>query len=697
MSGEWSATAHRWEDSVLEALIVLAAGVVVSLFGLGYQCYELEACATAQTCVNVSHSHVAGFVLPSCSFVNHISMAGDLLYNATQDSYALLARGVCAPGERLHLNSITGHEECAPYRAWPSAFNTEIADPAATSDHDKACGKWIAASNTPYTWDMLFQPTYWSFYDDAATRAAILNIERTLFASSRLSSSELGKFYSMCTHTALGGNGAIRASAVQAYEWLVAQMPEVSDRDGALVNLGLLTGHYCNTPVLLGMRAMQRLVMGAMAGTPFAKRELATALFTLGENEALQALAEEANNLVQYWAYRSPSATMDDFAPILRGALGRSDETYVTLDMTPDLDGFLILLNESRWDLANAFLKGTAASCALALQSTLDSSLGVTYSFTEDGSLGRTAKAPDTPLLSELSNVTQLDATSTTWQKVRSRPAGDPATDCSMLVHFLFADRLDEIRFGLMVPDALYERLEHMVAEIRFWVEDTVQNFAPVASTILDSSTVAYYVRHTKIRIAGAPRGSWAGLQRGLVFGAQSSSDGVMLAGLKHARALFLDRGNAVADRLGRCEAGPVYSSLTSNAYVYAGGGDCSHLMLGLLKKPFSDVRYDNASLYSRLGYVVAHELAHQVESSTYTTGLVGAYIDSQHAEAMADIIAGAALIRGGFVSLEAFCGHVSQLWCARTPLGLPIVGDTHPGPNTRGDLLCATLRGLAF
>ena len=132
-------------------------------------------------------------------------------------------------------------------------------------------------------------PRIGAFYDDAATRAAILNVERTLFASSRLSSSELGKFYSMCTHTALGGNGAIRASAVQAYEWLVAQMPDVSDRDGALTQLGFLTGHYCNTPVLLGLRAMHRLVMGAMAGTPFQPRELATALFTMGEDAALQA------------------------------------------------------------------------------------------------------------------------------------------------------------------------------------------------------------------------------------------------------------------------------------------------------------------------------------------------------------------------------------------------------------------------
>ena len=146
-------------------------------------------------------------------------------------------------------------------------------------------------------------------------------------------------------------------------------------------------------------------------------------------------------------------------------------------------------------------MKGTAASCALALQSTLDNSLGVTYSYTEDGSLGRTAKAPATPLLSELNNMTQLEATTTTWQRVRSRPAGDPGKDCATLTHFLHADRIDEIRFGLMVPDGLYERLEHMVEEIRFWVEDTVQHFAPIASVILDSSTVAYYVRHTKIRL----------------------------------------------------------------------------------------------------------------------------------------------------------------------------------------------------
>ena len=117
-----------------------------------------------------------------------------------------------------------------------------------------------------------------------------------------------------------------------------------------------------------------------------------------------------------------------------------------------------------------------------------------------------------------------------------------------------------------------------------------------------------------------------------------------------------------------------------------------------MLRRPFADERYDNTSLFARIGYVVGHELAHETMLSSWNQSaknkLLHRYNSNLHPEALADVVSLVALVENGILTENEACSHVSQLWCARVP---PFYTHSstaaHPGPNERGDALCATLR----
>ena len=227
----------------------------------------------------------------------------------------------------------------------------------------------------------------------------------------------------------------------------------------------------------------------------------------------------------------------------------------------------------------------------------------------------------------------------------------------------------------------------------------------PFASLFAHVPAVVTAVDATVVRIPGAPRGSWAGTTRDLPSADLAHSDGVFKMAIKSARAMFVDRMRLVFDRLGTCDGPPIYDALTRNAYIYPFLG-CSVLLLGMLQKPFADARYDNASLASRIGFIVAHELAHTSMRSVWNDEavhiLLHRYEELVHEEALADVMAAVAVVEAGLASAGQVCAHVSQLFCAREPSPSSLFwvqpsGGVHPGPNERGDKLCATLGDLGY
>ena len=689
-----------------ESLLILFAAFFAGILAVTSHCSQFTACYNAGTCTNASLLRTTGL---SCSFTNAVSVEVDRVYlgDVANGSFVTLTRSVCAPGERLHVNSVSGSTECAPYRAFPDALNNEIMSPGSSSRHTEMCGSWIAAGSTIQT-----SVEYWSFYDDDLANQAVQNVESKMYTSSRLSgSNDIGKFYTSCSQTVLAGAGAIRASAITAYHHLMTGMPTATTVDQVLKNAGWLASHACDGAVLVGMTVSGGSFTASIArGSPFSSGALARSLYTAEESLSLQTLAEEGNNEITATAFSSPSATIAELEYVFEGATGRTDHASISLfyRATPELDGLILLAKNSKFNQANAYLQGVAATCAFAM----DGNLGIastggyiaraptlTTARPPAAALGRLKGPSEGYFLEDVTDKTVESSSMVTWSQLKVQSTASSTQTCVDMARFIFPDRIDSEHFDLLISPALYDRLQEMTELLRDAVAHVVENIPEVASVLADPATVSAAVRATQLRIAGAPRGTWAGMQDEFADGALTSDDGPMLIAVKAAKAMHTSRMNLLFQNAGLCSGPAVYPALTTNAYVYP-GGNCTHVLLGILRPPFADERYDNASLASRAGYVIAHEFAHNTLSSEWNTvaqnTLLSRYSANLHSEAIADVISSLAIVHSGLATATQVCDHVSQLWCARTPLGYAHSSQAvHPGPNERGDLLCATLADM--
>lgn len=95
---------------------------------------------------------------------------------------------------------------------------------------------------------------------------------------------------------------------------------------------------------------------------------------------------------------------------------------------------------------------------------------------------------------------------------------------------------------------------------------------------------------------------------------------------------------------------------------------------------------------FSEYAHVTAGVVWNQLTLHSFLSGL--GYAQSEYTEALADIIAVAALINSGKVSNTTMCASVSQLWCgsdasaALSPF-FNVPTGSHPPVNARGNRLC--------
>ena len=216
--------ALRHYEDLFEVSILMLVSAFAGALSLYAQCWFSAECLKDGLCDSVSGKLGSG----TCGFVTLPSLAGDLLYNFDENATESLLRGVCSPGERLALSAIDGSETCVPHHTWPDALNSEIMDSSGSSFHMRAAGKWIDAGGS------LAQSSvsYWSFYDWANTKAAVESAQAEVLRSGRLATSDHAKFYQLCVSTALAGTSSIRASAVEAYQYLADGLPSGNTRLG---------------------------------------------------------------------------------------------------------------------------------------------------------------------------------------------------------------------------------------------------------------------------------------------------------------------------------------------------------------------------------------------------------------------------------------------------------------------------------
>jgi hypothetical protein len=146
------------------------------------------------------------------------------------------------------------------------------------------------------------------------------------------------------------------------------------------------------------------------------------------------------------------------------------------------------------------------------------------------------------------------------------------------------------------------------------------------------------------------------------------------------------------------CDARPIRDAPEPNGY-YLHPHNCVVLMLGLLHMPLADEAYDDETIFSRIGFVIAHELAHaSIPHPRLTAGyahVLENYASETREEALADVVAMAALayLRPG--RCEDVLLHVGQIFCRSLGEGgAPPTATTglHPAGNSRGNALAQTM-----
>jgi hypothetical protein len=490
-----------------------------------------------------------------------------------------------------------------------------------------------------------------------------------------------------------------------------------------LHSVGKLASYYCDGPVTFGweMKA-SGFRASSRRGTPFNTNAMAQALQLVGEPIGIQASAEAGNAHVTQNAFSTPDATTDQLMAAYRAGTGRplSEDGGAHLgryESVPELDGLIHLVNSAGGvNQAQGYLRGVAAMCAFSL-SAIVTTPGYTAAPDAErylqqakhhkpraAALGQLAPPSDqhAAMDFEVEREHVLNASSITVSQLVGAEAGDAATMCRDFTRLMFPDELDAIHHELVISPALYSRMEQVVADARASAAHVLRTDANLRNAIILPDSIATDVEITRIRIPGAPRGTWAGSNRAIPTASFDSADGVFVMAAKQAHTLWLDRQSSlVHDATGPCEGPSAYTPLTANAFIFP-GYRCSFYLLGMSFRPYADEAFDDASLMARFGYIIAHELMHNNLNSQYADGIVSLLQDypcaSTRNEGWADVAGCIAVLHTGALNSTELCQHVSQAWCARIPVGYAgCSGQSHPKANVRGDALCASLRRLGY
>ena len=356
-------------------LLSAAIALFCSLIAHTTVCAERHVCVEHGTCYDLNSGH---WYDPSCSFRTTVTPAGFKLLNASvqYETMQRMNRGVCSPGLRQQVDSVSGDLTCVRKRSWPDALIEEIGDPDATTDHDRYCGKWIDAGSIAYG------DQKWAWYDAKATERDVDNVVRARGAS-RMAATDLGKFRASC-RTMVASNSA-GASAKQAYDLLVPSI-NVESLGMALESIGFLASHYCDAPALVGVGTEDdKFVAKVLPGTVLSEQSLRNALYVVGESRTVRDEAIEYAHAMNDFLHTAMTATTQDQAEaVVRGSYrGTWVEGYVgpsfTISYTTSnypLERFVSAFGTLGAAKARSYVKGVAAVCSLAAQSMVVSEAG---------------------------------------------------------------------------------------------------------------------------------------------------------------------------------------------------------------------------------------------------------------------------------------------------------------------------------
>ena len=701
---------EKMHSSQLGLVFSVAVSTFFGLISHSTVCSERHACLAKETCYGIESGWFGGF---SCSFKTTITPTGYRLLNTSmkENVMQLANRGICAPGLRQQVDSVQGSLTCVRKRSWPSAFMEEIGDPEANTDHGRYCGRWISAGSVAYG------NKKWAFFDAAATERDVDNVVRATGAS-RMAITDLGKFRSSC-RTMVASNSA-GASVQQAYK-LLHRGANHETLISLIEEIGFLASHYCYAPALVGVgRDNGRFVSRVLPGAVISSQSIRDALYAVGEDRHVR---NEASEFAAAMQQLHPSSLQEvTQAQVQSLVLGSHQGTWIDGYVGPTfsignsqrnepLERFVCAFGLHGATKAAEYIKGVAAVCAHSARSIVAQEVGNIVPWGGEGSpshaaaLGRLSVhgEEDVDSLNEndLNNASTVRLSA--LHSVSSASPHNARETCLAAAKRVFPDDFDRITFTALVTPTLYERLERLVDLVREAAAVTMSEDL-MGSVFKDRAVrteAVSKIRGTKVRIAGAPRGTWAGVEREFRRPVITSEDSALTIIVKQARAVYLDRLLTVVSDAKICEHASIYPGVSRNAYLLLSStSSCSMILPGLIVPPFADERYDDVSLATRLGFVIAHEFMHvtafsQFWDEEYVHSFLSSYPTSTHVEAMADVGAAATIMRLSNITNDTLCASASQLFCGRVGW-MPVhnsVPPWHPPTNMRGDNICNFIR----
>lgn len=723
------------EESSFVVLVALAGALFTTGLSYTLQCSAQYECLEKGTCRAFGDG---------CSFSNVVSPAGYKLFNISSNNDALAAlgingissngnalavftRGVCAAGERQvdDRNRLV----CVRAPAFPVAYNFEAADPDASTDHGRHCGRWIRSKASSS------KTEYFAFYDEKDVAADVTSDIKNSF-NPLVVVDDVDRFRAACERMVV--NDAVSIASANAYEYLKAEIGDAIDStDKLLRSMGKLISHYCDAPLLVGVGFGSESRFDATAANGMAlDAEAATeALYAMGESAYTREMVRTfISEMASAPSSLSTPPSQSQLNSVLGGTIHGSwlDDSHSingpfvvqTRDALDAAARFLYATKETDFEHARAYLIASASQCAFATRSVTSGGFGSSVSVQRStealrsrrryaaASLGRLRF--DEAMMERFSPVNEslaLDANTITWSSLASArsvstssasAAQDACWDAAVMA---FPDAMDSKVFERLASTRLVETtLPPLISSLREAVAVGIENgrMANLVSDRAKRKTLASSARSVQFKIAGAPRNSAFGRTGDFNRPGLRSDDGALLMLLKQARSMFLDRIALALENRDICDHPPLFPSLTRNAYLLM-LAPCAMLLPGILVPPFASDRYDQKSLYNRLGFIIAHEVAHvgsrvELWDRQERDRLLSNYSASTHVEAAADLTAADAVVATGRTTSEALCADLSQVCCGREPA--PWWGSTsvtparsHPPINARGDRICSFLR----
>ena len=685
------------EEGTIGLVAIVGLGLLVAAAGRFNLCVSLATCQHAGSCHSLDEN--------TCGFGSVVAPAAlsALQKNVSDasDAYGLLSRGVCTVGSRqtARLDAF-GRGDCARAMSYPNGFLEEIADPLGATPHERACGKWIESVAAPTSgWNS------WGFFDSTSVRSQVRHSLRDDLKL-RAGSAE-ARFYGLCEETASTFAGS--AASALGYADLKARLKTQETLDG---KIGVLIAHGCPAPIRLGLgfgeRGATAFVFEASAGTELHAEQASSTLYHFDDSEQAEVAAEFAQALQAAFEFGDDVSDQTQLNAILAAALRDSDaeeplriQTPVSIAVadegasspTASLRRFHATAAATAAAHAHAYLDAMAGVCVSTIRGLVDGSAPIATPVSSLNetvvALGRIA-ARNHAFGGRLSRQQVRAATAATWADL----AIDAGRDrCFALVEASWAERFDAEVFGKLAGARAASILKPLGEMIKTQVATTVES-GRAATALFDAATRATLKQ--RVLSAGVVfAGSTSNEQPGMTYEANQGPISVLL---ERARAIFSERALKVLNGASLCEHDVLVDSTERNAYYTwtANGADgCVVILPGLLVEPFFSSRYDAGSLYSRIGYVLAHEFAHVSATIPVDRWLASAdallkgYFASEYYEAVADLIGVEAVHATGVASSQSICRHVSQLWCGK---GTTTTPGSHPQPNRRGDLLCEFL-----